>query len=76
MAAVDLAQAQRAQDRLLATVGEHPDVNGIGISRLDDGYVLKVNLLREVARSDVPTEIDGVTVCVQTTGRVRKRQIA
>jgi hypothetical protein len=76
MAAVDLAQAQRAQGRLVSAVGDHPDVNGIGISRCDDGYVLKVNLLSDAAPSVVPSQIDGVTVCVQTTGRVRKRQVA
>jgi len=77
MAAVDLQHAQRAQDRLLERLGDHPDVNGVGIGRGDDGgYVLKVNLRRDSARRDVPEEVDGVPVRVQTVGRVRKRQVA
>ena len=76
MAVVDLAHAQRAQDRLLASIGDRPDVNGIGIGRLDGEYVLTVNVLPDVPRDDIPAEIDGVTVCVQTTGNIRKRQVA
>lgn len=76
MAAADLAHAQRAHDRLLASVGDHPDVNGIGIGRVDGEYVLKVNVLRDMAHGDIPPEVDGVTVCVKRTGNVRKRQVA
>jgi hypothetical protein len=77
MAAVDLEHARRAQERLLQAVGDHPDVNGVGISRDDDagGYFLRVNVRRGAARDDVPVEVDGVTVRVQTVGRVRKRPV-
>jgi hypothetical protein len=74
MGGVDLDTVLRAQDRLLAAVGQHPDVNGVGIARGDDGgYVLKVTLARGDARGDVPAEIDGVPVRAQTIGPVRKR---
>lgn len=74
--AVDLKRAQAAQDRLVDSLGEHPDVNGVGLARADGGYVLKVNVRTGRAREAVPSEVDGVTVRVQIVGRVRKRQVA
>lgn len=76
MGVVDLQRAQAAQDRLVETLGEHPDVNGIGLARADDGYVIKVNVRTERARDAIPPEVDGVTVQVRTVGRIRKRQAA
>lgn len=76
MGAVDLKRAQAAQDQLAGALGEHPEVNGIGIARADGGYVLKVNVRTSSAADEVPDEVDGVTVRVQTVGRVRKRQAA
>lgn len=76
MGAVDLQRAQAAQDHLVDTLGEHPDVNGVGIARADGGYVLKVNVRTDRAREAIPPEVDGVTVQVQIIGRIRKRQAA
>jgi len=76
MCAVDLKRAQAAQDRLLEKLGEHPEVNGVGIARSDDGYVLKVNVRTDRVGKAIPTEVDGVTVRVQTVGRIRKREVA
>lgn len=72
--AADLKRAQAAQDRLVATLDGHPEVNGVGLVRTDGGYVLKVSVRTAGARKTIPTEIDGVTVRVQAIGRVRKRQ--
>ena len=76
MSAVDLQRVQAAQDRLVETLGEHPDIKGIGIARADDGYVLKVNVRADRAPEAIPPEVDGVTVQVQTVGRIRKRSAA
>lgn len=76
MGAVDLVRAQEAQDRLVETLGAHPEVNGVGIARADGGYVLKVNIRTNRAREAIPPEVDGVTVQVQTVGRIRKRKAA
>jgi hypothetical protein len=76
MGAVDLKRAQAAQDRLVEAVGGHPEVNGVGISRADGGYVLKVNVRTAAARDAIPAEMDGVPVRVQKVGRIRKRQAA
>jgi len=76
MGAVNLKRAQAAQDRLLDALGGHPEVNGVGISRADGGYVLKVNVRSAAAPDVIPAEMDGVPVRVQTVGSIRKRQAA
>lgn len=76
MGAVDLKRAQAAQDQLLDALGEHPDINGIGLARAKGGYVVKVNVRADPARDAIPPEVDGVTVRVQTVGRIRKREVA
>lgn len=76
MGAVDLKRAQAAQDQLAGTLGDHPQVNGIGVARADGGYVVKVNVRSQKAREAVPDEVDGVTVQVQIVGRISKRQAA
>jgi hypothetical protein len=76
MGAVDLQRAQAAQDRLVETLGQHPEVNGVGIVRAGSGYVLKVNVRTNRAREAIPAEIEGVTVRVQTIGRIRRREVA
>jgi hypothetical protein len=76
MGAVDIKRAQAAQDRLVHTLGEHPEVGGVGIARADGGYVLSVNVRTRAAADAIPAEVDGVSVRIQTVGRVRKRRIA
>ncbi len=76
MGAVDLQRAQAAQDCLVQTLGEHPEVNGVGIARAEGGYVLKVNVRTNRGREAIPPEVEGVPVRVQTVGRIRKRQAA
>ena len=73
MGAVDLKRAREARDHLVEKLDGHPGVNGIGISRVDDGYVLKVNVRADGARAGMPTEVDGVAVRVQTVGKISKR---
>jgi hypothetical protein len=76
MDAVDLDRAQEAQGRLTEALAGKPAVSGIGLSRVDGGYVLKVNVRATRARKDIPVEIDGVPVRVSIVGRVRKRRPA
>ncbi len=49
MSAVDLKRAQAAQDRLLEQFGEDPEINGVGLTRADGGYVVKVNVRTDQA---------------------------
>ncbi len=47
-------------------------VVGVGITRIGEGYGLKINL-REQARGPLPTEVAGVPVQVEVVGPIRKR---
>jgi hypothetical protein len=44
----------------------------VGITRLGDGYALKLNVAAEAAPG-LPTELDGVPVIVEVVGRITKR---
>jgi hypothetical protein len=74
MPQVTLEQAQAAKRtavRLLETVD---CVVGVGITRLDGEYAVKVNLSGPVGPgTKLPTEIDGVAVRVEVTGTIRAR---
>lgn len=48
-------------------------VNGVGITRFEDGYGVKINLSEHPAPDTVlPTEVDGVPVRVDVVGPIRK----
>ena len=71
---VALQRAREAKDRLVPRLREHPDVNGVGLARAGDGWVVKVNLVREAPDLDLPAEIDGVPVSIEVVGRIRARE--
>ena len=63
--------AKRTAARLLETV---ETVVGVGITRLDGEYAVKVNLSGPVEPgTKLPTEIDGVAVRIEVTGPIRAR---
>lgn len=69
------ARAAKAEAGKL--VGGHPAVNGIGITRTDGGYGVKVNLIGEA--DDVRAllaRIDTAPVRVEVVGPVSKRAAA
>jgi hypothetical protein len=74
MPLITLEKAQAAKktaQRLFETVDI---VVGVGITRLDGQYAVKVNLSQPVAPgAELPTEIDGVPVRVEVTGAIRPR---
>lgn len=48
---------------------------GVGITRLDDGYAIKVNLRNPISTEEtIPTSIDGVPVQVEVVGEIHKQQ--
>ena len=50
--------------------------NGVGITRLDEGYGLKVNLSSPPEQSELlPTEVDGIPAAVEVIGSVVKRAV-
>jgi hypothetical protein len=47
---------------------------GVGITRLDEGYAVKVNLRNPLASEEtIPKFIDGVPVQVEIVGEIRKQ---
>lgn len=75
MAEVTLKQAQAAKRRAVSLLKDDQTVVGVGITRQDGEYAVKVNL-REArpAASPIPPQIDGVAVKVEVTGVIRPRK--
>ena len=71
MASLEAARA--AKEQLDSALGGHPAVNGLGITRVDGGFAVKVNLREAADDLAVPSEVDGVTVQVDVVGRITKR---
>jgi hypothetical protein len=70
---VTLEQARAARPAALRTFEHLSTVNGVGISRVGEDYVLKVNLREPIPRGvDVPAQVDGVPVRVEVTGAIRR----
>ena len=68
-----LTEARAAKEKLLRSIAKRSDVNGVGLTRGEGGYGLKVNLVEGGRARALPTEIDGVPVRVEVVGRITKR---
>ncbi len=68
---VALEDARRAQDRAARVLKAIPEVNGFGIAREGEGFVLKVNLTS--ATDAVPAAIEGVPVRTEVVGPLTRR---
>ena len=63
-----------AKARALETFGKLGKVVGVGITRIGNGFGLKVNLQSAPKTgTPLPAEIDGVPVSVEVVGPIRKR---
>ena len=67
----DRAAARAAKSVLAESLGADPGIVGIGLSRRESGYVLKVNLADAAAARRVPGDVDGVRVVTEVVGTVR-----
>jgi hypothetical protein len=67
-----LEQARAAKRKAVACLAALPVV-GVGITRIGDGYGLKVNLSEGVADDAVPEQMDGVPIKTEVVGKIRKR---
>jgi hypothetical protein len=67
----DRAAARAAKSTLADRLSGDPGVVGIGLARLENDYVLKVNLTDAAAAPRVPGDVDGVRVVTEVTGAVR-----
>lgn len=72
MKAATLTEARAAKEKLLKKVAKRPDVNGVGITRGQGGYGLKVNLTEDTGKQ-LPSDVDGVPVRVEVVGAITKR---
>lgn len=74
MNAHTLEDARTAKPKALRVFGKKAAVVGVGITEIDGGYGLKVNL-REAPRPGVnlPETLDGIPVRVEVVGVLEKR---
>ncbi len=69
-----MAKVTAAQRKLVRKLSGVSEVNGVGITRVDEGFCLKVNLsVRPAEGVEVPNEIDGIPVRVEVVGPIRAR---
>ena len=69
-----LDQARAAKAKVLAAFGHDPSVVGVGITRIGEGYGVKLNLEAPPAPdAHLPEDVDGVPVRVEVVGTIRKR---
>lgn len=66
-----LAEARAAKVKVGELLGDHPDVQGVGIARANGSFGLKVNLSSPRHIRLVPDHVDGVPVRVEVVGNVR-----
>jgi hypothetical protein len=64
-------EARVAKEILAAKLFELPELRGIGIALLEDGFGVKVNLRSMPDSLIVPDEIDGVPVIVEIVDTIR-----
>ena len=72
--AASLSKARQAKAEMAALLAGRPTVNGIGVGRAPDGWVVQVNLVAPLPDDHgLPDTIAGVPVRYDTIGRVKKR---
>jgi|HubBroStandDraft_4_1064222.scaffolds.fasta_scaffold528281_2 hypothetical protein len=68
-----LEEAQAAKDKAKQLFASNA---GVGITKVDDGYAVKVNLRNPlVDKENVPTAIDGVPIQFEVVGEIRKQPL-
>jgi hypothetical protein len=74
MPRITLDEAQAAKKAALQRFERLGNVVGVGITRVNGEYAVKVNLSEPVGPGvELPTDIDGVPVHVEVTGSIRAR---
>ena len=74
MNAIRLDEARAARKRAKALFAGKAAVVGIGLTRIGDGYGVKVNLEKSPAPdAALPETIDGVPVRIEVVGTIRPR---
>ncbi len=74
MRQVTLDRAQAAKAAALRRFKGVDEIVGVGITRVEGQYAVKINLSGPPPEHvKFPSDIDGVAVCVEVTGRIRPR---
>lgn len=74
MSVASLDQARAAKSGAKRRLARHGRIVGIGLTRVGEGFGLKVNFATAPRASEsLPDSIDGVPVQVEVVGPVRKR---
>lgn len=68
--AADLPRARSVKEKLTERLRFAPEVNGVGLARRPDGWVVKVNLVSASPHLDLPPQIDGVDIVTDITGPI------
>jgi hypothetical protein len=68
-----LAAARSAKRKAARRLARVPQVNGIGVMRVEAGYGLKVDLAEAVEPGVIPDTVDGVPLRAEVVGRIRRR---
>jgi hypothetical protein len=75
MALASIEKARNAKQEAAALFSRFATVVGIGITKVDDGYGIKVNLQEAPPPGIVlPQSVLGVPVKIEVVGRIRKLQ--
>jgi hypothetical protein len=74
MPQISLDRAQAAKRAALKKFETLGTVTGVGITRVEGEYAVKVNLSEAIDPAmEMPADIDGVPVCVEITGTIKPR---
>jgi hypothetical protein len=69
-----LDEARTAKAKVLTAFGDDPSVVGVGITRIGEGYGVKLNLESPPAPdANLPHDVDGVPIRIDVVGTIRKR---
>jgi hypothetical protein len=70
---VSIDRVRAVKSGLKQNLGKSVDVVGIGVTRRQGHYVLKVNIGKMPKNRELPSEVDGVPVEFEVVGRIRPR---
>jgi hypothetical protein len=74
MKTIGLDEARAAKERAKVLFAKKASVVGIGLTRVGDGYGVKVNLGCPPAKdANLPETIDGVPIRIEVIGPIRPR---
>ena len=72
MHCTSLIAAQAAKEQARCRLADVPGLLGIGLTRVGDGYAVKVNLQAAVADESLPAELDGVPLVFEVVGAIKR----